>query len=107
MPLQTWDTAQYSFIGIVLMVIVGIILTAYAIFKVRKHNILQFIVAFLITIIFTLVAVFGINFLSPKQTNMYYKYENAVEVKWLTEAGWELEKHYVDRSIVLVSLKAN
>lgn len=105
MPLNVWNTSDYSLYSIILVSVVSLIFLLYGIFKVRKHNWMKFLFSFFIGVILTTVAVLLINYLSPKTVHMYYKYNDNMEIFSLTDMGWEIVDHYGDKKIVHVTMK--
>jgi len=107
MPLNVWDTSDYTLYSIILISIISFIFLLYGIFKVRSHNWKKFLLSFIIGAILTTIAVLLINYLSPKTTHMYYQYNNNMEIFTLMDTGWEVVEHYGDKKIVHVTMKGD
>lgn len=102
MPIQVWETLEYGWINIVVVAIFLIIFLVYALFKLRKNYLKKYLIHLLIGSIMTILIVSIVNLTSPRVNNMYYKYENNMEVIWLTQSGWEIVEHYGNKKIVHV-----
>lgn len=102
MPLQVWETLEYGWINIVLISLFAFIFFVYALFKLRKKTVKQYLIHFIIGAIMLLLATQIVSFLSPKVNNMYYQYDKNIQVIWLTEQGWEIVEHYSNKKIVHV-----
>lgn len=102
MPLQVWETLEYAWVNIALISLFLVGFIVYGGFKLRKNYLKNFLLQFIIGAIMLLIATQAVNFISPKVNNMYYKYENNMEVIWLTQSGWEIVEHYGTKKIVHV-----
>lgn len=102
MPLQVWETLDYAWMNIILLSLFLLIFGIYAILKLRKNNIKKYLIHLVIGAIITLILVAIVTVVSPKTNNMYYKYEQNMEVIWLTESGWDIVEHYGEKKIVHV-----
>jgi hypothetical protein len=102
MPIQVWETLEYGWINIVLISLFTFIFFVYALFKLRKKTIKQYLINFIVGAIMLLMATQIVSFLSPKVNNMYYQYDKNIQVIWLTEQGWEIVEHYSNKKIVHV-----
>lgn len=102
MPLQVWETLDYAWINIVLISLFFLTFSIYGIFKLRRKYAKKYLIHLVVSAIITLMLVAVVTILSPKTNNMYYKYEQNMEVIWLTESGWDIIEHYGEKKIVHV-----
>lgn len=102
MPLEVWESLEYAWVNIVLICLFLGFFIVYAIIKLRKKYLKKYLMQLIIGAIMLLLATQVVTFLSPKVNNMYFKYNNNMEVIWLTETGWEIVEHYSNKKIVHV-----
>lgn len=102
-PIQMWETVQYSFI--IIMIVIAFLIISTILLVLKRKELKNILLKISIAAIMVSVISVGIYIFSPKVTNMYFKYENSIEVVWLQEAGWEVVSHYDNKKIVHVAMK--
>lgn len=105
MVLRMWETFEYTYINIILTCVFIGIFIFYGIISLRKKSLKKYLIHLGFGVTILVIGTQIVNFISPKNVHMYYKYERNSEIVWTIDAGWEIVEHYGNKNIVHFQLK--